>query len=429
MNNLRILSVIPHPPNETSIDTVFFKNLLPILKQKINVEIIWFVYTQNKLSSERRQNSDIALDIHDYRNALDVLTETKPDLIMASPVPTFIDYAFTSTAKRLGIPTMGIFDTDTTRIKKRTKLFKSNLTAFFQNSAPSSTHKSNRLMGRGIFFLQRYIFLLNTQRKLKNNFFQIISDFLLFVKIMFFDTHYPLYPKFSCNLHFLDGERQMNSLIKKGFDKTTLVVTGNPMYDSIFKRIKNPTMKRKDRDKVNVLLMTTSVYEHGYWSKNQRDETIKQIVLSLSSQKEFHLTIKIHPSSEKLVEYQTILQDIGVNVDIYQQGDVLDFLEESDLVLAVGYTTALNYAVIGKKPIIFCNFYNQLQNEILIERGLAIECKDPTSLIPTLKKVSQNDTTTEQKRSEHIKDFFYSDDGLASERVSNLILQLAKKPT
>src|SRR5438309_8718355 len=113
MNILKILIPLHTMPDTKSVITMFFENLLPVIKNRTKVQIMWLVYTPEKLPFIQQNNSeDIILDIHNYKNALDVIQKEKPDIIYASETWQFIDYALSSTAKIFHIPVFCVVYSD-----------------------------------------------------------------------------------------------------------------------------------------------------------------------------------------------------------------------------------------------------------------------------------------------------------------------------
>ena len=78
--------------------------------------------------------------------------------------------------------------------------------------------------------------------------------------------------EFSNTLHWVERESLKHELIDRGFKENSLTVIGNPMYDGILKKVHEIKSNYKKEGKIRVLLATTSLYEHGLWSKKQRDE-------------------------------------------------------------------------------------------------------------------------------------------------------------
>ena len=78
MQEIRILVPISTLPNRTSEITLIFKNIIPVLQKKANLHIIWLVYSPNKIIKKQPSEFETILDIHDYKDFVEILQETKP---------------------------------------------------------------------------------------------------------------------------------------------------------------------------------------------------------------------------------------------------------------------------------------------------------------------------------------------------------------
>ena len=90
------------------------------------------------------------------------------------------------------------------------------------------------------------------------------------------------------------------------------------------------------------------------------------------------------------------------------------------------YGSAEVYSILAKKPLIFCNFFNDSPDDIL-QRELVLECKEISSLVRTIDEVFLSNPASEQKRDKFIRESLGKWDGKASERISNAIITLLKK--
>jgi hypothetical protein len=426
MTKLKIMALHQTTPDKKSILTSFFDNLLPVLRKKFDIQMMWLVYTPDRLESHL--SNDIILDIHNYKNALTLLEKEKPDLIFATANPTFIDYSVSLAAKYLKIPVVSGFSGRKFNEMTRSRLITSYFTRIFQTSVPTDTEKNKKqFFRRGRFVIYKYFFLLKTQSSLKFSIFKIFQNFMMLVKVFLTPTDFLVDPKFSNTIHWVDGHFYYDLAIKSGFDESSLVMTGDPVYDLAFKKIsQSPSNKKISSNKINVLLITSAMYEHGIWTKKQRDTIIKEIVQIISnSDTNFSLTIKIHPSSENFLDYKSLLNEINSDVSLFQNGDILDFLSEADVVIGFLTHSALEYALIFKKPIIICNFYN-LIDDVFLEKELALECKNPLNLVSLITNSITSNLATEKKVSDYTKEYLYKSDGLASERLCTVIEKLIK---
>jgi len=307
---------------------------------------------------------------------------------------------------------------------------KSYFKKFFESSVPTDVVDSNnKFMRRGRFFLFKYQFVLKTQLAIKMGFLKIIKSFVS-------DMNYHLSvstklnnlynPKFAVDLHFVETKKLVDRLVKNGFERSSLVPTGIPMYDDVFERLENVKVKPNTDGKKKILLVTHAMFEHGFWTRSQRDSLVRGIVSEISKHKnEISLTVKIHPSSELLNDYQKLINPIDDTIPIYKDGDVVEFIKNSDAVIAYSGGSTLVYAIACQKPIIICNFYN-VENDIFQEKGVVSECKDKSTIIPLIKEVIESNPITKEKTDDFIEEFFYKLDGRASERIGDTIINLLK---
>jgi len=432
MQTIKILTSLHTMLNVKSVNTLFFENLLPVLRTRMNVQMIWVVYTPEKIQlTPKKDPSEVILDIHDFKNAVELIEKEKPDVIFADAYWGFIDYALSLAGKFLHVPVVsGFYSYLGITKRSQTKLLKSYVTRFFESSTPTDTSPNQKqFMRRGRFFLYKYCFLLKTQKAIKMNKLSMLKNFFMLLQIYLTETKIILDSRFANTFHWLESEKLIEPLVNAGFKRSCLVVTGSPMYDSAFQRIRSWRLAVKKDGKIHILLVTTSLYEHGFWTRKQRDTIVKKVVENISKNKhEMSLTVKIHPSSEILSDYQSIIKPIDPSVSIYQTGDILEFLESADVVLsfASGNASAMIYALIARKPIIICNFYN-LKDDLFLERGLALECKEPSEIISSIRKVVSSNPASAEKVEGFVREFFYKSDGQASERISDAIMMLVEK--
>lgn len=423
MRTIRILALHQTLPKNKSVVTLFFDNILPILKKKYHVHLMWFVYMPDRIDVQTDLENNVSVfDIHDYENAYDFLEKEKPTFIFANTNPTFVDYSFSLAAKFLGIPVLsGLYGRDFDEMS-RERLIVSYLSRFFQNTVPTDSQKQQKkFLRRGGFIIYKYLFLLKTQKAIKMKKIQIIKNFFMLCRVFLKPTDFLVDSRFANTIHWMEGEYYYNLAIKNGFDKNTLFLTGNPLYDSVFKKFMLPFPIKKESNQVKILLITSAMYEHGIWTRSERDSLVQGIVKEIHKHKdEMQLSVKIHPSSENLTDYESIITPIDPSIEIHQTGDVLDFIYEADIVIGFLTHSALEYTLFSKKPIIICNLY-ELKGDVFLEKGLALECKNLSLLVPLIHKALQDNPATEQKVDSYVKEYLYKSDGQSSERVCDVI--------
>lgn len=403
-------------------------SILPIIQKKFNVKIIWFFYFPEKIDFDKHNKNEEVIDIHDFNNALEIIDKIKPDLVFDSEFPSLMDLSLDFAAKFRNIPVVTkIISSDEERITIK-QFFTSFFPMFFHNLMPYEKGKK-KFMKRGRFFLFKYRFFLKTLFKIKFNMFKILKYFLITLKWHIrYESPY-IDSRLANSLHFLENESLKQRMIRKGFEENSLVVTGNPIYDKIFKKYqqgttKQETTKTNNQEKMKILLAPIQLYEGGIWTKKQRDTTIRLIVKKLVEyKKQFTLIVKIHPTSQSLKEYEKLIHDIDDSIEIFQEGTIEDYLDEVDTVLSFGTVySSLIPVLIAQKKLIICNFINY-EPVTPIDTRVATECKDINSLIDIIKK-QNNFQEHKTKINLYLNEIMYKTDGLASERLAKALTEL-----
>ena len=428
MESIHILAMHHVLPENKSASTIILENIVHELRKKTQVRVTWLIYRPERIKNiDQKDLSYNILDIHDFNNGLEIIQKVKPDLIFSDAYMYFIQYALSLAGKSLKIPIISDYSVGITLLENPIKVFKSFIFLFFQNSVPID-NEEKQFMKRGRFFIYKILFLIKTQRILKVNMLRIIRGLLDIIKNMIFDAGMGINSRFANNLHWLQNESQYKKFIKAGFDKSSLIITGSPLYDMEFKKIANLNKNNQNIGKIRVLLLTSALYEHGIWNKEQRQKAISGIVNAINEKRDrFLLTIKIHPSSESLVDYQEMINPIDSSIPIHQTGDVINYLEQADVVVAFpSNSMILTNTILSKIPLILCNFFNEETNEYT-KRELVLVCKKPEGIDKVIESIIKSNPATEDRIKKFIKDFLYKGDGCAGERISNQIIHLLEE--
>jgi hypothetical protein len=423
MSEIRILIPIHVLPTTKNVITIFFQNFLHHIKNRSKIHLIWLVYMPERISTINDKTTDESIiDIHNYKDAYDVIKKEKPDLIYASPDWAFVDFALSSAAKYYKIPVFFMVPNINTKFFKR-KNIKSiilNSMRFFENSIPTDTDINERqFLRRGRFFLKKYLFLIKTQIKLKNDIF--LSLFIIWKYVL---TGVTSNIFASDTIQFLENESMKQYMLERGFNESNLHVSGNPMYDLFFEKDHNHKLNIKNP---KILFIPSTAYEHGYWTIQQRDFSVKQIVKQISEQNNLKLLIKIHPSSSILSDYSSIVDKIDDNIPIYQKGSIDKYLKDIDVVVTSPFSSSAEiYALLAHKRIVICNFFEESSKDQLVEHGVAVSCKTPDSLIDSIQKALELESF-DQQREDFINNFLYKWDGNSSKRITDKLFNIIKQ--
>lgn len=429
MKSIKILVPFSTPPENVSILTLLFNRLIPLLKEQVDVKILRLVYQPDRISLSKNDDPNmVILDMHDYKNAVDVIQKEKPDLIYANPDVGFIDFAFSRVGRHFNIPVVNLIFHEPLEKIETTKIILSNFSRFFSNYVPTDVVKTKKsAFKRTKFILYKFFFMVKSLQASGVGIFKTIHLSLLILKFSFFPLKH-LDPRFAITMHFLLNENTYKDMMDHGFDPNSLVVVGNPMFDDVFKKT-STRIKPQHNQTVRVLLMPDPFYEHGEWSKDQRDFTLTEIVKKITSNKDkFSLKVKIHPSAAVIDDYKKLVQLVDPTIPVYQTGSVEQYLDDADVVITYSsLSTAVQYALFANKPIVICNFFNRKDPVwSLGELGLAKECTNPANLSVVIDESLKEDPDYDQKRQNYITKYLYRDDGMAGKRMTDAILQLIK---
>ncbi len=421
MKKIKILVLCHVTPDRITHTTMLFQSILPILKEKINVEIIWAVLTSKVIKNYEISKNERVIDIRNFNNFSEIIDNEKPDLVYAAATFSFMDYAASISAKSRKIPVLSRwYNPLDDNSGKQNELIKSYVKRFFEKTIPSDEKNDSKIiMKRGRFFMYKYLFLMKT---LKSIGIKLPKRFMISLKILNYFLNMGkkrVLPEFANTMHWLENELVYNELYEGGYKKQSLVVTGNPMYDDAFKKIKNKTAIKSE--KIQILFAPIALFEHGLMTKEQNEFTFKTILQTINSEKNFDVKIKIHPTTQNLEYYQKLIQDINESTLLIQNGHILDYILESDILITyIGNSSVHVNALISKKPIIACNFFNK-ESGTYANQNLVKECTNPKELKKIIfeNKISQNENIDE-----FITKYFYKNDGKASERLCDVIIKM-----
>ena len=429
-NKPQLKILVPHstPYNTISVITLIFEKLIPQLERKFTVKIIRLVYQPKKFLSDSKLNLQQSnIDIHDFNDAVDAVKTINPDLIYANPDLDFINPSFVTAGKICNVPVFNLIFHEPTEKINYFKHFTTHIQHVLDSDIPTQTNSENSSsFGRGKFILYKFLFCVKTFKK-SYPFTKFLKLIFLILKAQYFQLKH-LDPRFAIDLHCLLNQNQYRDLEFHGFSTKTLCLVGNPMYDDLFIK-KNKLSNKKKTKPVKILFVPDPFYEHGDWTKTQRDLIFNQIVQKLSEHKnDFSLKIKIHPAS-KIDDYKKLLEKIDSEISIFQNGSIEDFLEDTDLVITYSsLSTGVQYAALMGIPVIICNFFSR-HDRIwsLTDSKLAIECQNIDKLLSSIKNSLNDNSDLEFNLKNYVEKNLYKDDGKASERMANAIFDLLKK--
>ncbi len=226
------------------------------------------------------------------------------------------------------------------------------------------------------------------------------------------------------------GEDSKRYWIAEGVEPERIFVTGSPIFDHV-----GDLKGKYDREKV--------CQEYGidpnkkfvlYATQNFPDEKKRRVFIAflyaLRSLPNVQLVVKLHPARKETVEfYETILAqeriDDPKDLFIFKTAELYSLLATCDVLATVHSTVHVEAAFLGK-DIIITNLEGDADLSI-VTHGAALSARTPDELKDALHKVLYDTETKralEEKRKHFIAAYAYRDDGLAAQRIVDLIHNL-----
>ena len=439
-NVLKILvvnDVFPHIKNRT---TILFKNIVPIIKKKLEIKVFWVITDDY---GERIKVTDPDYEISylsDYNNAREVLEKIKPDLSYHLIGNSIVDYAFMVAERFLKISNFGFDDRDYSQSNNeiivpgyfvsqtsRKKIFLENVRQFFvvKNTGTENNIKASR----GKNYLKKWYFLIRTLRSIQKSRLEIILEVFELLKLFYREPPVNCNEKYNCDLMFTENSTSVDYLVKSGLKRENFRVVGNPVFYNAFK--KRTQILSNDDKKLNILFITANL-EGGQgksnFSKSKRNKMIKETITSLNQfHKETFLVIKIHPTAENYTEYKQLLEKFE-NIHLSQKDDIIDLISKSDVIITPVTSTAAIIALIMNKPIIIWNYFH-VEQDLLLGTGTVLECKNISELSNCLDSAKSFREKNAEKINKLINEFLINSkwDGKSSQRIAGEILDFVKK--
>ena len=124
-------------------------------------------------------------------------------------------------------------------------------------------------------------------------------------------------------------------------------------------------------------------------------------------------------------DFTNIIGTNNSSVKVTQNTNLAELIQKADIIITPVSGTSAVCALIVRKPIIIWNVFN-VKSDVLIDNGLALQCKDQKMMLEQIRK-AETWIPKEEKTEQFIKEFFYSSDGKASERIADSILDFLKQ--
>ena len=417
-------------PTKKNLRVRTYEILYRALKKRISMELIWVVYQPDQFKKIIMDDQTIYC-IQEFSDGIDLLKKLNPDLVLVSKSNELIHYSASLASKALGIPIVAYSGAklDNRFFGEKFKGLKlesnsSVLKKLIQNKLPTDTEVQSQFLRRGRFFLYKYRFFIKTQLAVKKNIFRIF--FLSLRDFITYGLNRPLSLSKLPDHYLLWDESEINRYRYYGIPMGKISTVGNPLLDEIFNKITTVKPRIKTNDKIKILIFTDSLYEHGIWSYKERESFLKKLFEKLQEDKTLLFDLKIHPTSENKTYYQMLSKKLGLTAKIFQSEDIYDLINNYDIIVTYGTSTAhTELSLCGKKTILIIT--KPLPKFVFVDEAIKAgsirQCNSFMDLIPLIHNFHKQEINLTKEFVEQRSKYFYKFDGKSAERAADSIIQ------
>jgi len=235
----------------------------------------------------------------------------------------------------------------------------------------------------------------------------------------------------TCKYVAVWGFKFKEYMISNGLDTKQVVVTGAPQYDALTKLGGKEELRREFGFPINRHIITFATQPY---SEQITRKLVHEVLRSIKKLDEVFLVIKPHPR-EKPGLYENFVKEV-FTPDILSNTKVMvlfgvnigQLIKASNLLLTVDSAVALESNVIGT-PVLTLNFTEQ-KDIFYSKEGGAIGVENSETLTDTIYKALYDEKFKEMmhvSRNKFLQKCTYSDDGKATERAANLVMQVMEE--
>ncbi|RYD83625.1 MAG: hypothetical protein EOP53_00310 [Sphingobacteriales bacterium] len=227
------------------------------------------------------------------------------------------------------------------------------------------------------------------------------------------DLYYPLFAK----EFYAWGEADYVEMTEKYLAKPEEIVkAGSPYFDNLYEKILERNPIQKDYKKKNVVFFAQPYGEHKSMSPEYYAEVLGWINSLKNNFPDCNISLKLHPF-DKTEFYEKYLGDITIN-----NGNLLDILLETDILLTVDSTTALE-AAVAKIPAIQCLPNKQTVYSDMSSTGLTLKAQTFEELTNLIDKLLHDKAFFEQTiyASSKALNYYFYNLGHSIDRIAELL--------
>ena len=372
-------------PDVKNVVTKTYNRFFLSLRNRLDHEEVWIIIQPDRFET-RTGHGRTVISIRGFGDAVSLLREIRPDCLFVSGLD-FMYISLNIAARHLGIPVFtinvgGAFNKKGIESLPAGFRLRWLVRSFTMDRVSTDATGDMGRMRKGRFIAAKSAFLYRTLRKAGSGPVSAAAspcrEIILIMRGRI--SHYAYLPDY----YFLRHESPAPDLIRNGISEGAIFVVGNAMWEDFSIGPDRESRKIGPEDPVNVLILTSPLYEHAHWSYRHRNDFVTSLVSGLRKDPGISISFKLHPSSENGQDYVDMFRDSAGEIRFFQKENISDIIGDFDVVVSYGPTTAQTEVVASGVRLVLVRSEPALSPAELTEEGaesgLVTRCEHPSQV-------------------------------------------------
>lgn len=239
-----------------------------------------------------------------------------------------------------------------------------------------------------------------------------------------FDKYLPILPILPSNnsKHLVWGQTLEKYIIEKGGNPKQIIKIGSPRYDKFFREHQN-------NGKFNTILLAANGFFHNNCKGTdieafiRMENYVKKILEVIKKYPDKKIIVKLHPGKVSY-DIKPLIEKIDPTIQIFQNENILDLLEKSDVMISLNYSTVVLDALILEKPsLILLPEEQNFENEIPLKNKTVLITSKVEEIEIMIKNLLEDKKIQQEliKNGKRFVDEYIVNQGNSSKKLADIL--------
>ena len=239
-----------------------------------------------------------------------------------------------------------------------------------------------------------------------------------------FDKYLPILPIIPSNnsKHLVWGKTLENYIIEKGGNSKQIIKIGSPRYDKFFR-------EHESKKKSNTILLASNGFFHNNCKGTdieafiRMESYVRKIIETIKKYPDKKIIVKLHPGKVSY-DIKPLIEKIDPSIQIFQNENILDLLEKSDVMISLNYSTVVLDALILEKPsLILLPEEQNFENEIPLKNKTVLMTSKVDEIDKMIKILFEDEKIKQEliKNGKKFVDQYIVNQGNSSKKLAKIL--------